>query len=265
MSYKGLFMPEVPPNLEHKGCGLFVLDSADQRRIGDLSYLVDHMESAVIDHHSVREKDLYGNIRYLCVASPSTTLMVQRVIESASQSLTKKEAEWVLFGFLTDSGFFRHIDTNGEEIFSYISRILSHDVSLRKFHHKLYGNRQLSEHRLLGYLLTNVQSYLQDRLLITRKSREIVEKCGTPFLNHGLLYDHLLNTVRVEVCVLISELPHGSGFDVSLRSSGAVDVNAVAGQFGGGGHTAASGFRWGKGVEELEENLIGAITEALGD
>ena len=263
LSYQGLFSQSLPPPSEYSNSALMVVDCADRDRMGIMAPLTTHLECAVIDHHLENETEPYGTIRYVSSNAPSTTLLIQRLIEESGYKLSKREAQWILFGFLTDSGFFRHLDANGEEILAYVGRALSHNTSLRKLYHKLYGDRSLTEHHLLGHLLTSTESYLQGRLLVAYKSRAIVEQCGTPFINHGLLYNHLLATEKVEVCILISELPNKSGFDISLRSLGVVNVSKIAGEYGGGGHAAAAGFRWEGALSKLQQSLIATIGTIL--
>jgi len=50
---------------------------------------------------------------------------------------------------------------------------------------------------------------------------------------------------------------------VSLRSKGAVDINAVAREFGGGGHKNASGCSASGPIEELKALFRQKITAAL--
>jgi phosphoesterase RecJ-like protein len=50
---------------------------------------------------------------------------------------------------------------------------------------------------------------------------------------------------------------------VSLRSRSSLDVNKVAGQFGGGGHKAASGVRYRGPMSEAESAVIVAMSAAM--
>jgi phosphoesterase RecJ-like protein len=45
-------------------------------------------------------------------------------------------------------------------------------------------------------------------------------------------------------------------YHVSLRSDGSVDVAAIAGSFGGGGHTSAAGFQVETTLTELKSDII---------
>ena len=50
---------------------------------------------------------------------------------------------------------------------------------------------------------------------------------------------------------------------VSMRSKGDVDVNAVAKQFGGGGHKNASGFTVTEPLDQVRPRIIQLIVEAI--
>ena len=45
-------------------------------------------------------------------------------------------------------------------------------------------------------------------------------------------------------------------FHVSLRSDGTVDVAAIAGSFGGGGHSSAAGFQVEMTMTKLKSEII---------
>ena len=66
----------------------------------------------------------------------------------------------------------------------------------------------------------------------------------------------------VEVGILLRELPDGMT-KISLRSTGSVDVNALARAFGGGGHQKASGALVRLPLGPATEAVVGAALEAV--
>ncbi len=72
-------------------------------------------------------------------------------------------------------------------------------------------------------------------------------------------YPMTIDTVEVAVCMLETGY---NKYKISLRSKGNVNVNAVAGIFGGGGHVLASGCMLFGTREEVVEKLCKAIQEA---
>jgi phosphoesterase RecJ-like protein len=79
--------------------------------------------------------------------------------------------------------------------------------------------------------------------------------------------DGIINYARriedVKVAALIQEQKNGGtnsdklrNFHVSLRSDGTVDVAAIAGAFGGGGHSNAAGFQVEMSMAKLKSEII---------
>ena len=69
-----------------------------------------------------------------------------------------------------------------------------------------------------------------------------------------------IDTVEVSVCIL--EVRRGQ-YKISFRSKGKVDVNEVAGLFGGGGHVLASGCMLFGEAEEVIDKIRYAIYQRL--
>jgi phosphoesterase RecJ-like protein len=86
--------------------------------------------------------------------------------------------------------------------------------------------------------------------------------------------DGLINYARrieaVRVAALIQEQINGRAaangrvrLHVSLRSDGSVDVAAIAGTFGGGGHRSAAGFQIESTLADIKSELL-AWAEGMG-
>src|SRR5664280_2124588 len=73
--------------------------------------------------------------------------------------------------------------------------------------------------------------------------RATMEHCQANEEDCEGLVNYALAIEGIEVALFFRELPDGC-FRVSLRSKGAVNVAAVAEEFGGGGHEAQADARW---------------------
>ena len=69
-------------------------------------------------------------------------------------------------------------------------------------------------------------------------------------------------TKGVEVAILISQTDDDT-YKFSLRSKERVDVNRIAGMFGGGGHKLAAGATVTGDWETTAETMIKAVKEQL--
>ena len=72
------------------------------------------------------------------------------------------------------------------------------------------------------------------------------------------LIDVVRRTKEADVSAVLKEDPDGS-VRVSLRSRGAVDVCAIAQDFGGGGHRFAAGFSSDTPISTVVERIRGAL------
>jgi len=79
--------------------------------------------------------------------------------------------------------------------------------------------------------------------------------------------DGMINYARgvegAQVAILMR--PGDQRVRVSLRSRGAVDVSAVAKQFGGGGHHNAAGFSRTEDLAVVRAELFEAVTKLLAE
>ena len=77
------------------------------------------------------------------------------------------------------------------------------------------------------------------------------------------LAGHPRSVGGTRLAIFFRDLGHGK-IKVSFRSTGGVDVNAFARQFGGGGHARASGALIAGSIEEVRHTVIAAAREFVG-
>ena len=128
-----------------------VTDCSSPDRTGSLSDQLSKLPLMVIDHHS--SGDNFGEYRYIDSDSPSTTLLIQHIIETSGYEPTQEEAEYIFLGFCTDTGFFRHIGHGKPDVFQAVSRIVAAGVSPNATHRVITGGRTHGSRRLLGRIL----------------------------------------------------------------------------------------------------------------
>ena len=256
--YKERFSQVIPAKWLQRKPALLTVDCASHDRLGDIGSLDAFGTIAVVDHHSSTK--MIGSVRYVAPRAPATALMAQRIIEH-DRPLEKNEAEHILFGFLTDSGFFRHIHSEPAEVFAYVTRLLQFGFSLHALYRRMYGGVKFKQHHLVGRILERSEQFLNGKLIVAVKTQDDSQYFAG-YLNGEAVYGSLILTSGVEVVALINELPD-EGFDISLRSTKAVNVGALAAQYGGGGHVAAAGYRWRGSLDQLKMQLIHDVSTAM--
>ena len=105
------------------------------------------------------------------------------------------------------------------------------------------------------------------KILLADDNRNIREYCRRELEDEGYQVtvardgNEALELATVETAILLVE--NTTCIRVSLRSRDAVDVSAVARQFGGGGHRRAAGLRASDDIDTLKTKLISACAAAL--
>lgn len=215
-----------------------VVDASALERTGDLAEDLSRYPLVVIDHHTAGNP--FGKVRYVQPQSPSTTLLIQQIIEALGEKPTREEAEHLFFGFCTDTGFFRHLTPTDFPVFPLISRLVEAGAAPRQGYYQMNGGRTLASRKLLARLIDRAESHFEGRLIFTWEKGEDRRNFGCEDRDSDRLYELLLTIEGCDgVCALREESP--GSFSVGLRSLNCVDVGQLAGLFGGGGHQRAAG------------------------
>jgi bifunctional oligoribonuclease and PAP phosphatase NrnA len=236
--FQDRFSTMIPPE-KLDGAAVIIVDCSTPDRTGELGRSVGSLPCLVIDHHSSGSP--FGTVRFINAMAPSSTMLVLQLFDDMAIRPDATTARLLLFGLCTDTGFFRHLAVKGEDTFRAVARLVECGTSTADVYMMAYGRRALSARKLLAEMLARTESYLDDRLLLTWQTIEDRDRLAALQRGEDDLY-RLLQTVRGNVVVVLVKEERPGGFSVGLRSTAAVDVGAIAGSFGGGGHKQAAGF-----------------------
>jgi phosphoesterase RecJ-like protein len=234
-----LFHHHVPEEIDRRTTAVCIVDCSTLERIGYLGEEIEGLPIAVIDHHSAG-KD-FGTLRWIETSAPSVTFMIQKLIHGLGGLLEPEEAQTLLFGLATDTGYFRHLAENSDEVFKAAAELIQYGANPKAAYMKMYGGRSFNSRKLLGRILNRIESDFDGQAIYCFETLEDCELFGKESRDSDGLYQLLQGIAGAEVIVLIrEEVP---GFcSVGLRSKHFVDVGLLARQFGGGGHARAAGF-----------------------
>jgi phosphoesterase RecJ-like protein len=243
---------------------IIIVDCSALDRTGDLMSFLDGFPTAVIDHHEMGKfsEAADGNPFYLDGKSPSTTFLVYKVIEALGFKPNREEAELLFFGLCTDTGFFRHVDGEGAEVFDVAAALIRYGASPKDAFFAFHDGKSLDSRKLLGHILARAESLLDGKLILSTEEYEDSRRFGLAGRDTDSLYQLLQTIAGVEAVVIIrQETPQEC--TAGLRSRSWVDVGSIAKAFGGGGHRNASGFKHAGTIPELKPKIIEAFEQFL--
>jgi phosphoesterase RecJ-like protein len=126
----------------------------------------------------------------------------------------------------------------------------------------IFDSNNLVRLKLFGAVLSKMELDPTGRLATVWVDRKLASDCGGTYEDTEGLINLPLTVKEIQAVVFFKE--HGpDDWRVSMRSKGDVDINAVARQFGGGGHKNASGCSAKGNFVELKMLFGRLITEQI--
>jgi len=224
------------------------------------SFLDSDKIKVCIDHHQDPEQifDYYFNSDE-CAATGQ--ILYDFIKQTNIVELDYEIAYPIYAAIMTDTGSFR-FDRTTPQLHRITAELLECGFDPEEVYDKVYDQSKISKVRLLGRTLDTLKLAGENKIgymFITQDTfseLNAIESDTEGFVNYTLSVENIV------LGILFIELKNG--FKVSFRSKGAISVNQLAAQFGGGGHTNAAGARFLKSKMNDEiQNIILASEEFL--
>ena len=244
---------------------MVLVDCADEQRLGllhdeFLSTKRKKIDTINIDHHVSNTR--YATYNYVmdCAAN---CMNVAALIDELGAPLDKCTAEYLMIGLLTDSGNFAHDDVN-EQVFLLAAKLIKTGIDIRYLNDMLFKKQPHQRAALYAETMKGMRYFLDRRFACIVITQENMNKYGADNgMTEGFV-DFPLSVDGVEVAASIMEVKKRQ-YKVSLRSKEYVNVNKIAGVYGGGGHVRAAGCMLFGEIEEILDKLTYTVSQYLED
>ena len=180
--------------------------------------------------------------------------MIYQIYKELGFKPTEAEAEDLMFGFLTDTGYFRHLDSSNSGSMRLAAELLDYGISLKDLYFRMYGGRELASKILTGRVMSRAVPLFDGRCILIHETLEEKQTYGPDNRDSDTIYSQLLAVKGCEAVIFIREETE-TKCSVSLRSRSDIDVGKIAAAFGGGGHKRAAGLEWKGSREEITQKL----------
>jgi phosphoesterase RecJ-like protein len=206
---------------------------------------------ACIDHHQGTVEG-FAETTVADTSAAAVGLLILELIRDMKGDLTPDIAEALYAAIITDTGTFRFSNTDAR-VLRAAAELTEAGITPFEMHRRVFGSKSWGAGRLLGPVLSTLESVGGGKLATIYATLEMVNNAGANYDDTDGFVDLVRAIQGVELVAFFKETTEGD-IKVSLRSNGTVDANAIAKRFGGGGHTMASGMR-----------LPGPMERAIGD
>lgn len=238
---------------------LVAVDCAQASRIHDKELAADAPLVVNIDHH--HDNTRFGTVNLVADGASSTAEALAAVFAGLGVTITPEIAEPLYVGLVTDTGRFQYSNTTPQSL-RLAADLVEAGADVRRVFENVYENTPYPKLKLLARALERAQRYEDDRIVVSYLVRTDFADVGAAEPYSEGVIDYLRAIEGVELAVLLREPPvDGAARKGSLRSSiEALDVSAIARQFGGGGHRQAAGFSSELEVAEITEIVVAGYT-----
>lgn len=206
------------------------------------------------DHHELAET--YADLEIRLPGKASTTEIIYQFLKINNLAITKKLADCILIGLLTDTGHFLHANSS-QEALAISSEMLLRGASLPKIISRTTHNKSFSALKVWGRVLEKIKFNEKTGLAVVGLTAgELEEMLGKNNSEvdvdlFGDLVSFLSCLAGVRVALLLRE--ENKQVKGSLRTNTEeIDVAKIAKNWGGGGHKKAAGFSISGRLEETE-------------
>jgi phosphoesterase RecJ-like protein len=236
-------------------------DAASFERLGTVGPCITKRKLFInIDHHQSNTR--YADVNWVSPKEPSTGELIFRLLAAAKWPITKPIADCLFTAVSTDTGSFQY-STTRPSTYHVAGELVRRGADLAKICDEVYQSYPLSRARLLRHVYSHFRLTHQNQIAYFWLKKADFARTGADSQDSEGLIDHIRAIAPVIVACVFEEL-EPELTRISLRSkSEKVNVNEIAAQFGGGGHSAAAGARIPGKPLSVQRKVIAAVKRAL--
>lgn len=243
---------------------IVALDVSDMKRLG---VLADSVRAAtvpriVIDHHVPTEEPA-GEIVLDDTDACATAELLFDFAVTLDLEITPAIAEALYTAILTDTGGFRYSNTS-PRCHAIAATLLSQGVDPEEMFRRIYASVSPGRLFLLRDSLHSLGHDPVHGISWICVTADALERYDVSPEDLDGIVEHPRSIAGTRMALFFRDLGYGK-VKVSFRSTGTVDVNRFARQFGGGGHAKASGALITGTLDAVRDRVVGAAREYVGE
>jgi phosphoesterase RecJ-like protein len=238
-----------------------VVDCADITLLGDTlppREVCGHL--ITLDHHASGHP--FGDIAVWDPMAAAVGVLVHRIAVREGWPITIEAAVPLYVSLISDTGGFRHANTNAE-VLSVAAELIRAGVVPSAIAASLEERPSPGKLRLLGSVLATLELHCAGRVGMLTVTTDMVEGARASWEDIEGMVNWARNVEGVQVGVLLTTAK-GGGVRVSMRSrSEKVDVGKVCLALGGGGHPGAGGCHITADLAVTRDRVVRALDQAF--
>ncbi|MDP9202036.1 MAG: bifunctional oligoribonuclease/PAP phosphatase NrnA [Gemmatimonadota bacterium] len=241
---------------------LVVLDISDVKRLGVLAEAVRRLKipKLVIDHHLPSDEPP-STMMLADTTACATGELIYDFATCLGLEVTPDIARALYIALLTDTGGFRFSNTTARCL-SIAGQLIASGVEPEEMYGRLYASMPVGRLHLLRDALATLEVDAEYGISWISVAAGAAEEYGLKSEDLEGIAEHPRSIGGTRLAIFFRDLGHEK-VKVSFRSTGDVDVNKFAKQFGGGGHQRAAGALIEGNLDSVRHTVVAAAREFL--
>lgn len=235
-----------------------VCDLSDKERIGVAKEEFFKTENNFcIDHHISNNK--FAKKNHVITGLSSTSELLYEMMDEEKIDLDTATALYT--GIIHDTGVFKYESTT-ERTMTIAGKLISKGVDFPTIIDGGFYEKSYIQNQILGKAILESMLIIDKKCIVSSVSRADMAFYNVTPKDMGGIVEQLRLTEGVECAIFLYETD-SMEYKVSLRSKKIIDVNAIAGYYGGGGHIRAAGCTMKGTMHDAINNISKLVEQQL--
>jgi len=257
MAFPGVPGIRIAPRVDGEFDAAIVMECGDLTRTGVTG--LERFFVVNIDHHPGNTN--YGQINWFDAGAAACAEMVFDVVRALGVPLTVEIATHVYLAIVTDTGSF-HYSSISPRTFDICRQCLEAGVDPVALSRQVFDSNTAGRLRMFGAVSQAMTLDPTGRIAVLYLDQGIAAATQGEYNDTDGLINQPLTVKEIQAVVFFKKI-EGDQYRVSMRSKGAIDIGAIAAEYGGGGHKNAAGCTITGAIDTLRATLVEKIEGAI--
>ena len=234
------------------------VDIAAPHLLGGLEEAYAGKIEVCIDHHV--SNSFETPVKLVDAKAAATAEVIWMLLCAMDARIDTETAACLFAALSTDTGCFKYSNVTPRTHLIAVE-LMKYGVDCAGINFKLLDEVSQAQLELKKQALANLEYCCDNRCAIVTITSDMMKEIGASQEDLDGISNIPRSIAGVECGITMKQV--SDGWKISVRSSNRVNAAELCGKFGGGGHKAAAGCKFGDDYEDAKRQLIEAVSEYL--
>ena len=211
-----------------------------------------------IDHHV--SNSFEAPVRLVDSNAAATAEVIWLILCTMGAAMDKETASCLFAAISTDTGCFKYSNVTGRTHLIAVE-LMKYGVDCPAINFKLLDEVSQAQLELKKQALSNLEYFCDNQCAVVTITTDMIKQTNASPEDLDGISNIPRSIAGVECGITMRQIE--DGWKISVRSSEKVNASELCGKFGGGGHKAAAGCKFGDDYESAKKQLVEAVSEIL--